>query len=133
MEDGEYKATTNARRKLVVPMEAAMPCKKGTKFFLKKSSPPQETQRQGCKPDTIPKTKYACIVEAHESTRQRLESSLPKNHEDHVAGKGYTSMTHFNLVHKFIPMQQAMNILDAKSTSGQGMEEARNDSRLAVG
>ena len=26
-------------------------------------------------------------VEAHESTRQRLESSLPKDHEDHIAGQ----------------------------------------------
>ena len=31
------------------------------------------------------KTGHACIVEAHESTRKRLESSLPKNHEDDIA------------------------------------------------
>ena len=55
-------------------------------------------------------------MEAHESTRQCLESSLPKNHEDHIAGKGYTSMTHCHSVHKFIPMLQAMKIPDAKAT-----------------
>ena len=38
-----------------------------------------------------------------------------KNHEDHIAGKGYTSMTHYNLFHKFIPMPQAMKIPDAKA------------------
>ena len=38
-----------------------------------------------------------------------------KNHKDHIAGKRFTSMTHENLVHKFIPMRQAMNILDAKA------------------
>ena len=32
-----------------------------------------------------------------------------ENHEDHIAGKGFTSMTHCNLVHKFIPMRQAIN------------------------
>ena len=40
---------------------------------------------------------------------------LSKNHEDHIAGKGLTSMSHYNLVHKFIPMPQAMKIPDAKA------------------
>ena len=44
-----------------------------------------------------------------------MELSLPKKHEDHIAGKGFTSMTHYNLVHKFIPMPQAMKIPDAKA------------------
>ena len=65
-------------------------------------------------PHSIPKTKHACIVKAHESTRQRLESSLTKKHEDHIAGKGYTSMTHYNLFHKFTRMPQAMKIWDQK-------------------
>ena len=56
-----------------------------------------------------------CIVEAHESTRQRLELSLPKDHEDLIAGKGYNLMSHYNLVHKFIPMLQAMKNPDAKA------------------
>ena len=29
--------------------------------------------------------KYACIVEADESTRKRMEESLHKYHEDHIA------------------------------------------------
>ena len=44
-----------------------------------------------------------------------MESSLPTKHEDHIAGKSATSMTHYNLVHKFIPMPQAMKIPDAKA------------------
>ena len=32
------------------------------------------------------------------------------------AGKGFTSMTHYNLVHEFIPMPQPMKIPDAKAT-----------------
>ena len=31
------------------------------------------------------------IVESHEFTRPRAEPSLPKHHDDHIAGKGYTS------------------------------------------
>ena len=90
-----------------------MPCKKGTK----KRSSFQETEAKSCESNKIPKTKHACIVEAHESTRQRLESSLPTNDEDHIAGKGYNSMTHYNLVHKFILIPQAMKIWVLTSNS----------------
>ena len=48
-----------------------------------------------------------------------MESSLSKDHEDHIAGKGYHSMAHYNLVHKFIPMPQAMKIPDAKAAVGK--------------
>ena len=85
--------------------------KKGTK----KRCSFQETDSKSCESNKIPKTQHACIVEAHESTRKRLESSVPKDHEDHVAGKGYNSMTHYNLVHKFILMSQAKKIPDAKA------------------
>ena len=40
----------------------------------------------------------------------RMENSEPPNHEDHIAGKGENSLHHYNLVHKFIPMPQAMKI-----------------------
>ena len=38
---------------------------------------------------------------------------MPKKHEDHIADQSYTSMTHYNLVHKFFPLLQAMPIPDA--------------------
>ena len=58
---------------------------------------------------------YGCIVESHGSTGHRTESLLSKTHEDRIAWKGFTSMTHKNLVHKFIPMPQAMKIPNAKA------------------
>ena len=97
--------------KLEISMDAAMPCKKRTN----KRSGFQETKAKSYESNKIPKTKRACIVEAHESTRPRLESSLPKDDEDHIAGKGSNSMTHYNWVHKFSPMPQAMKSLDAKA------------------
>ena len=54
-------------------------------------------------------------MEAHESTRKRFESFYPKNHEDHIAGKGYKSMSDYILVHKFIPMPHAVKIPNAKA------------------
>ena len=53
------------------------------------------------------KSKFSCILEASESTRMYMEESLPKYHEDHIAGRGDNSLQHKNLVHKFIPMPQA--------------------------
>ena len=59
--------------------------------------------------------KYACIVEADESRRIRMEGSQSKSHEDHISGKGVNSLSHYNLVHKFIPVPEAVKILDAKA------------------
>ena len=43
------------------------------------------------------------------------------NHEDHIAGRGDNSLQHFNLVHKFIPMPQAMKIPAAKAAVDKDM------------
>ena len=94
-------------------MEAAMPCKKGAKKRLKL----RETASESDESNKIPHTqkKHACIVESHESTRKRLEPTLPKDQEDHIEGKRYNSISHYNSVHKFIPMPQAMKIPEAKA------------------
>ena len=67
------------------------------------------------------KARLACILEAGESTRLRMGESLPNHHEDHIAGKGDNSLQHYNLVHKFIRMPQALKNSSSKSSSGQGM------------
>ena len=61
------------------------------------------------------KTRLACILEADESTRLCMGESLPNRHEDHIAGKGDNSLQPYNLVHKFIPMPQAIVIPAAKA------------------
>ena len=69
------------------------------------------------------KTKLACILEATEYTRPRMENSIPHHHEDHIAGKGEKSLQHYNLVHKFIPMPQAMKIPAAKAAVDKEWEK----------
>ena len=69
------------------------------------------------------RTKLACILEASESTRLRMGESLPNHHEDHIAGKGDNSLQHYNLVHKFIPMPQAMKIPAAKAAVDKEWEK----------
>ena len=66
----------------------------------------------------IRKSKHACIVEAHESARKRSESTLPKNHEDQIADKGFNSLSHYNFVHKFVPMPQPTKIPEARAAVG---------------
>ena len=61
------------------------------------------------------KFKFACILEASESTRMRMGESLPNHHEDHMAGKGNNLLQHYSLFHTFIPMPQAMKIPTAKA------------------
>ena len=113
-EDKEFKETiTNARQKLETPMAPAMPCK---------------TCKKSKKGDTRSKTddfksKFACILEAIESTRLRMEECLPNYHEDHIAGIGHNSLQHNNLAHKFIPMPQTMKIPAAKAALDKKCEK----------
>ena len=93
-------------------MEAAMLYKTGTKKCFKKQ---RETVSESDESNTIQNTKHARIAEARESTRKRLESTLQKNYEDHIVGKGYNSISDFNLVHKFLPLPQAMKIPHAQA------------------
>ena len=76
------------------------------------------------------KSKFACILEASESTRMRMEESPPKYHEDHIAGKGDNSLQHYNLVHKFIPVPQAMKIPAAKAAVDKKWEKHEKKSGL---
>ena len=94
----------NARKKLELPTAVAMPCTR-TK------------SRNGvaCHPKDDHKSELTCILEAGESKRLRMEGVAPRIHEDHIAAKGDTSLHHYNLIHKFIPMPQAMKIPAAKA------------------
>ena len=98
--DEEFKLTIKAaRRKLEVPMPATMACKIPTKSS-------GETHSNIGKR----RTRFACVVDADERTRPRVEGAVRKSHQDHITAKGMTSMTHYSLVHKVIPMPQAMKI-----------------------
>ena len=102
-EDKELKETIKtARKKLEISIAPAMPCKIMNKNF-------------GSDASNKIKTRLACILEVGESTRLRMGVSLPNHHEDHIAGKGNNSLQHYKLVHKFIPMPQAMKIPAAKA------------------
>ena len=77
-----------ARRKLEVPMPAAMPCK----ILIKSRGENHHSIGKH-------KTKYACVVDADESTRPRLEGAGHKTHQDHITAKGTKSVTHYSVVH----------------------------------
>ena len=103
--DEKFKLTMKAaRRKLEVPMPVAMPCKT-----------PINSRGETCRSIEKSKTKYACIVDADESTRPRPEGAVHKPHQDHITARGMTSLNHCSLVHKCIPMPQALKIPKAKA------------------
>ena len=95
-----------------------MHCKLRTKKRPNKS---RETDDETKGSNEIQKTEHACIVMAHESTRMRLESTLPKDHEDHIAEKGLNSLSHCNLVHNFVLLPQVMKIPDGEARKGASM------------
>ena len=69
------------------------------------------------------KAQVVCILEADESTRMRMGNSIPHHHENHIAGKGENSLQHYNLVHNFVPMPQAMKIPAAKAVVDKEWEK----------
>ena len=70
-EDKEFKETIkDARKKLETPMAPAMPCK------TCKKNKHGETRSK----TNDFKSKFACFLEASESTRMRMEESLPNYH-----------------------------------------------------
>ena len=113
-EDKEFKEIIkNARQKLETPTAPAMPCKTCKK--IKKGETRSKTNDI--------KSKLVCILEASESTRLRMGNSIPNHHENHIAGKGVNSLQHYNLVHKFIPVPQALKIPAAEAAVDKEWEK----------
>ena len=53
----------------------------------------------------------------------RMGNSIPHYHEDHIARRGNNSFQHYNLVHKFIPMPQAIKFPAAKAAADKEWEK----------
>ena len=107
-EDKEFKENIkNAGKKLDTPVAVAIPCK-----IMKKNC--------GSGASNKIKTKLACILEASESTRMRMEESLPKHHEDHFAGKGNNSLQHY-IRSQIYSCTSSHENSSSKGSSGKGM------------
>ena len=75
--DEEFKGImNNDRRNFEIPMPAAMPCKTPITAVETFTAVLEKART------------YACVVEADESMRIRLEGVPCRYHEDHVAAKG---------------------------------------------
>ena len=72
-----------------------------------------------CSCSGTPKTTYACIVEADESTTKRLEGTLHEDHEDRIAGKGIISLSHYT------PNAASNENTGCESCSGENMKRYR--------
>ena len=114
-EDKEFKETIkNARKKLETPMAPAMLCK------TCKENKHGETRSK----TNDFKSKFACILEASESTRMRMEGSkYYQNIMRTILQERDNSLQHYNLAHKFIPMPQAMKIPAAKAAVDKEWEK----------
>ena len=93
-----------ARRKLEVPMPAAMPCKTLV-----------NCRGETCRNIGNHKTKYACIVDADESMRIRSKGAFKWYHEDHYCSERnkFTKLLQFGT--------QIYSYARCKGSSGQRM------------
>ena len=108
----------NARRKLDTPMAPAMPCKNCQKN--KHGETRSKTEDF--------KSKFACILEASESTRLRMGESLPNDHEDRIAGKGENSLQHYKNGKQIYSYASSNEDTRSKSSSGYSTGETWKDS-----
>ena len=94
-------------------MGAALPCGLGTMnrpFKLREIDSERNPKK---------KNKHACVAEA---ARKRVERTLPKDHDDHIAEKGFNSLSHHTLVHN-VDASHAIKILDAKAALDKEWEK----------
>ena len=105
----------HARKMLEVPLESAMPCELRSVSWLKETCSTNNPSTQ--------RTRHACVVEAHDSERKRTEETQREDHEDHVAEKGFKSLSDHNLVYKVKSIRQEMKIAGAKAAVDQEWEE----------
>ena len=64
----------------------------------------------------------------HSSGETRRGEGVPcRYHEDLIAAKGMNSLSHYNFLHKFVPMPQAMKITGCKGRGGQRMRKTREE------
>ena len=90
-----------------------MPCKLG-------SIPRGETR--SVKHSISRQARYACVIEAHKSSRPRIGKAEPRGHDDLVAEKGSNSLNHCGMVRNPIPIPQAMKILDADAAVDKALQ-----------
>ena len=78
-------------------------------FILKAPQGPKEKNRDEYRQGEIvcnhhhkknSKYVYACKFEAHQLTQKRIPETQNKDHEDHIAERGFNSVSHHNFVHK---------------------------------
>ena len=121
--DEEFKdIMKNARRKLDIPMPAAMPCQTS----LCRSS------RETCRTVGGQKTRYACIVEADESTRKRMEGAHHKNDEDHIAGKGMKFIESLQSSAQTCSYASSNENTRCKGSSGKRIGKTRENTGMAA-
>ncbi len=94
---------------------------------------PAQDKLDTIKPAQRLEPKMAWAKMAHDATRQRVESSQRKNHEDHIASKGFASMTQYNFGAQVCAYAPSDENSRCKGSSGSRMKKARDDPSMVIG
>ena len=119
-DDMEFENTKKfARRMLEIPLESPM---------ISKALSVARHRETCCGNSDNQISRDTRVVKAHESGRMRKKETQ-QDHQDHIAEKGFNSLSHYYLVHKPSPLLQAVKILDAKAAVDKEWEKLE---KLAV-
>ena len=122
------KPSKKSRKRLELPMEAVVSCKLKTK---KRPNKLQVTDSETTESNKLQKTKHACMVQAHASTRKSSERNLSKRSRRPHCRTGvqiFKSLQSRAQVRSHPPGDANSG---CKSSSGQRMGEARKVASLA--
>ena len=119
-DEADYEEiVNNARRKLETRTASAMLCK-----VIPPTNPNGSCWWRSCASDwcntETKRWNSSCSKKDHddiitESHRIRTSKSTEETTKEHIADRGHVSMSHYNMVHKPIPVTKAVNILQAKA------------------
>ena len=93
---------------------------KGWRFFAMLCKTVTQHGKTCCVNSTTRKKRYACIIEAHESTKTRIGKT---QHRDLIAEKGLNLLSHYNLMHKPISKLVAIKFPNAKAAVDREWEK----------
>ena len=79
------------------------------------------------------KTRFACVGDADESTRPRVQGAVHKFHQDHLTEKGMNSLNLCNLFSQVLSDASSNENSGCKGSSGKIMSKIGQNSCMAAG
>ena len=129
-------AKESEKMSLLTPHASAMPCKKNKHGETRSKTHDFKSQfacsQLACGKSNEIKSKLACFLEASESTRLRMEETLPKYHEDFICRKRWQLTAALEFGSQSFSYASSCEHSRSESSSGWRMGETWKDSGVGL-